>query len=121
MAQPSRVGPIQAAIWTWPSSSAKPHPRPTPIYELVGELQALSSDHEVDGVRLDGADPLLLKKVTEGCELLYGSSRRLQELKLYAFTRYQDYRRFLALERDYVRRKVATRRWRSIPSSSRER
>lgn len=79
-------------------------------YELVGELQALCPDREVDVARLDGADPLLLKKVTERCVLLYGSLRRLQELKLYAFARYQDYRRFLPLEREYVRRKMAARR-----------
>jgi hypothetical protein len=30
----------------------------------------------------------------------------LQELKIYAFKRYQDHRRFLAMERDYVARKL---------------
>ena len=31
----------------------------------------------------------------------------LRDLRLYGFKRYQDHRRFLAMERDYVRRKVA--------------
>jgi predicted nucleotidyltransferase len=75
--------------------------------ELVGQLQALCPGREVDVVRLDGADPLLLKRVTDNCTLLYGPPGRLQELKLYAFKRYQDYRRFLAFEREYVRRRLA--------------
>jgi uncharacterized protein len=79
-------------------------------FDLVAELQALCSEREIDVVRLDGADPLLLKKVTERCVLVYGSPRRLRELKAYAFARYQDYRRFLALEREYVRRTLAARR-----------
>jgi hypothetical protein len=54
---------------------------------------------EVDLAVLDRADPLLLKQVLEGCRLLAGSPRRLAELKMYAFRRYQDHRRFLDLER----------------------
>jgi hypothetical protein len=38
--------------------------------------------------------------------LLHGSPRRLHELKMYAFKRYQDHRRYLAMERDYVARAV---------------
>ncbi len=45
-----------------------------------------------------------LKKIIERCRLLYGSPRRLAELKIYAFKRYQDHRRYLALEREYVQR-----------------
>ena len=56
---------------------------------------------------LNHADPLLLKQVVDGCRLLYGAPRALSELRMYAFKRYQDHRRFLAMERDYVRRKVA--------------
>jgi len=38
--------------------------------------------------------------------LLYGPTRPLHELKIYAFKRYQDHRRFLAMERAYVRDKI---------------
>jgi predicted nucleotidyltransferase len=69
---------------------------------IATELQQLSPDREVDLALLNRADPLLLKKITEHCALLFGSSRALAELKIYAFKRYQDHRRFLALERDYV-------------------
>jgi predicted nucleotidyltransferase len=72
--------------------------------ELAGELQGLFPDREVDLVLIDRADPLFLKKVTERCELLYGSPRRLAELKLYAFRRYQDHRKYLRMEREYVTR-----------------
>jgi predicted nucleotidyltransferase len=85
--------------------------RPAPSFEeladLRHELQSLNSDREVDVAIINHADPLFLKKITEGCRLLYGSPRRLAELKIYAFKRYQDHRRYLALEREYVQRTLA--------------
>ena len=69
---------------------------------LLADLQALIPAREVDVALLNRADPLFLKKITDNCVLLYGSPRRLHELKMYAFKRYQDHRRYLALERDYV-------------------
>lgn len=76
--------------------------------ELLGDLQALLQGREVDLALINGADPLFLKKITERCELLYGSPRALYELKIYAFKRYQDHRRFLAMERAYVKGKIRT-------------
>jgi hypothetical protein len=35
---------------------------------------------------------------------VYGDPRALEELKIYAFKRYQDHRRFFAMERAYVER-----------------
>ncbi|MGH7265050.1 MAG: hypothetical protein ACREMB_09395 [Candidatus Rokuibacteriota bacterium] len=52
---------------------------------------------------------MFLEQVTERCSLLYGSPRQLHELKLYAFRRYQDHRKYLALERDYVTRTLRAR------------
>ena len=74
------------------------------LADLRHELQTLHPDHEVDVAMINRADPLFLKKITERCRLLYGSPRRLAELKIYAFKRYQDHRRYLALEREYVKR-----------------
>ena len=74
--------------------------------ELIADLQALVPDREVDVALINRADPLFLKQITERPDLLYGSLRRLQELKIYAFKRYQDHRRYLALEREYVARKL---------------
>ncbi len=74
--------------------------------QLLEALQQLFPDREVDLVLLNRADPLLLRKITEGCRLVYGSLRELQRLKIYAFKRYQDHRRYLAMERSYVERSL---------------
>jgi predicted nucleotidyltransferase len=74
---------------------------------LAGALQEAFAGRPVDLVVLNHADPLLLKRVTDNARLLYGEAAALRDLKLYAFKRYNDHRRFLAMERDYVRRKVA--------------
>jgi len=71
---------------------------------LLADLQALFPERDVDLALINRADPLFLKKILEGCRLLYGSTRTLQRLAIYAFKRYQDHRRYLAMERDYVRR-----------------
>jgi len=72
--------------------------------ELMHDLQALYPGREVDLALLNRADPLFLKKITEACRLLYGSLREFQRLKIYAFKRYQDHRKYLAMERRYVER-----------------
>jgi predicted nucleotidyltransferase len=77
---------------------------------LIEDLREHFPGREVDLALLDRADPLFLKKVLERCRLLAGSPRRLAELKIYAFKRYQDHRPYLALERAYVDRVVADRR-----------
>jgi predicted nucleotidyltransferase len=76
------------------------------LADLTAELQTLVPDREVDVAVLNHADPLLLKEVTEHCELVYGTQRRLAEFKIYAFKRYQDHRRYLDMERAYVDRAV---------------
>lgn len=74
---------------------------------LIDDLQERFPGRRVDLAILDRADPLFLKKVLENCQLLAGSPRRLAELKIYAFKRYQDHRRYLPLEREYVDRVLA--------------
>lgn len=71
---------------------------------VTHDLHGLFPGREVDVAVLDRADPLFLKQILERCRLLAGSPRRLAELKMYAFKRYQDHRRYLALEREHVRR-----------------
>lgn len=75
--------------------------------DVVADLQALVPGREADVAFLNRADPLFLKQITDRCELLYGSPRRLDALKLYAFKRYQDHRRFLEMEQAFVDRKIA--------------
>ena len=74
---------------------------------LLHELQGLFPDHEVDLAILNHADPLFLRKVTEHCRLLHGLPTDFQRLKLHAFKRYQDHRRYLDLERRYVARALS--------------
>ncbi len=71
---------------------------------LLVDLQRLFPGAELDLAILNHADPLFLKKVTEGCRLVYGSPRLLQRLRLYAFKRYQDHRKYLEMERRFVAR-----------------
>lgn len=84
-----------------------------PDYERLGSLHAdlavAFRGREVDLGILNHADPLFLKKVLEHCRLLAGSARELAELRLYAFRRYQDHRRFLRLEEQHVERFLAAR------------
>ena len=72
------------------------------LAEIHHGLQECFREHEVDLAIINRADPLFLKKIMERCDLLYGSTRDLQQLRIYAFKRYQDHRRFLELERRYV-------------------
>ncbi len=74
------------------------------LAELGDDLHAVIPNRPVDVAIINRADPLFLKKILETGRLLYGSERRFQELKCYAFRRYQDHRKYLRLERDYVRR-----------------
>lgn len=76
---------------------------------LAADLQALAPGCEIDVAVLNRADPLFLKKILEHCVLLHGSPRRLAELQMYAYRRYQDHRRFLQMERDFVSAALADR------------
>ena len=78
--------------------------------ELLQSLQPLFPDRELDLALINHADPLFLKKITDNCELLLGPPERLQALKLYAFKRYQDHRRYFELEREFAERFLATTR-----------
>jgi predicted nucleotidyltransferase len=76
---------------------------------LLGDLQAALPGRALDLGLLNHADPLFLKKVLEAPRLLAGSARELAELRIYAFRRYQDHRRFLRLEQRHVDRFLAAR------------
>ena len=77
------------------------------LAEIRHGLQECFPEQDVDLAIINRADPLFLKKIMERCDLLHGSIRDLQQLRIYAFKRYQDHRRFLELERRYVDEAVA--------------
>ncbi len=76
---------------------------------LVAELRPLFPGRDVDLGVLNRADPLFLRKVLESARLLAGTERALAELRLRAFRRYQDHRRYLAMEAEHVERFLAAR------------
>jgi predicted nucleotidyltransferase len=76
--------------------------------DLYVDLAPLFPGRDVDLALINTADPLFLKKILEHGRLLYGSSRRFAELRVYAYRRYQDHKRFLAVERRYVKRMLET-------------
>ena len=80
------------------------------VPELVVDLQSAFSRDDVDLVHLNHADPLLLQQVVDHGLLLSGAPRRWADVRLYAFKRYQDHRRFLQMEREYVERAIASAR-----------
>lgn len=61
---------------------------------------------DVDLVDLRRADPLLLRQVFRRPVVLFETEGSFARERLRAFHRYEDYRPFLALERDAVRRKL---------------
>lgn len=81
-----------------------PRPNLGTLAELQHELQESIPDQEVDLAIINHADPLFLHEITAACELAYGSPRALENLRLQAFRRFHDHRRFLEMERSYVRR-----------------
>lgn len=70
--------------------------------EIQQSLQSCFPGRDVDVALINRADPLFLKQIMERCRLLYGSIQTFQRLRLHAFKRYQDHRRFLELERRFV-------------------
>lgn len=81
---------------------ARPHLALDEHARLLRDLQRVFPDRELDVAILNRADPLFLKKVLEHCRLLQGSPRDLQRLRLYAFKRYHDHRKYLEMERRFV-------------------
>ena len=69
---------------------------------IQDDLRASFPGRDVDLAMINRADPLFLKQITERCRLLHGPVQTFQRLRLYAFKRYQDHRRFLDLERRFV-------------------
>lgn len=75
--------------------------------DLLRDLQHLFPEQEVDLAVINHADPLFLKRITDDCQVLFGPVERLQRLRIYAFKRYQDHRKFFDMERQYAARFLA--------------
>ena len=75
---------------------------------LLADLEGGFPGRDVDLGLLNHADPLFLKKITEDCQILYGPAERLHRLKIYAFKRFQDHRKYFDMERRYAAKYLAT-------------
>ncbi len=76
--------------------------------DILEDFQRLFLGREVDLALINHADPLFLKKITEDCQILFGCVKQLQELKIYAFKRYQDHRKYFEMERQYAAKHLAS-------------
>jgi predicted nucleotidyltransferase len=76
--------------------------------DLLDDLHQLFPGKEVDLAMINHADPLFLKKIIDDCQILFGSAQRLQRLRIYAFKRYQDHRKYFEMERQYAAKYVAS-------------
>lgn len=97
---------LDLAVFFQPRESSGGERSDYPFFDLMGELQELFPEREVDLVVLNGADPLLLKQITSECRLLSGDLSAFQQFRIYAFQRYQDYRPYLNREAEVVTRHV---------------
>lgn len=70
--------------------------------DLLHALQQIFPHQKIDLSFINRADPLFLKKIVENCQLLFGSPKKLQELKIYAFKRYQDHSPYFKIEEQFV-------------------
>jgi len=66
--------------------------------DVAVDLQKVLHGYEADIVNLNHADPLLLNEVNKGCQLLSGDVTDLQNFRIHAFHRYQDFKPYLELE-----------------------
>lgn len=69
---------------------------------LVCDFEKIFSGRNIDLVLLNRANPLLLKKILENCQIIHGKKKILESLKLYSFHRYCDYQKYFDLERKFV-------------------
>ena len=72
------------------------------LLEVQEEISGLFRGLEVDLSVLNRADPLFMKKIAERCEFLYAEPGEAGAFLLMAFKRYQDHRKYLDMERDFV-------------------
>lgn len=76
--------------------------------DVAVDLQKVLHGYEVDIVNLNRADPLLLNEVNKGCQLLSGDVTDLQNFRIHAFHRYQDFKPYLELEAKFNARRLAS-------------
>ena len=74
------------------------------LLDVTTELQEIFGGLRADVADLRRADPLFLRKIFESGLCLFERPGRFEGARLAALHRYEDYRPFLRVERDCVRR-----------------
>jgi predicted nucleotidyltransferase len=75
--------------------------------ELMGELQGIFPDREVDLAWLHRADPLFAWQIFRHAQLLFGDASEFARYRGYAWRRFVEYAPFFKLEAEAVRRRLA--------------
>lgn len=79
------------------------------LLDLTADLEEVFGGIRADVSDLRRADPLFLRKIFESGVRLFEQPGRFEDARLGALHRYEDYRPFLRLERDCVRRALGLR------------
>jgi len=75
--------------------------------DLDADLEEVFPGREVDLGLINRADPLFLWQIVQKGQLLVGDPRAYADLKMLAYKRYVDHRRFLDMEAQYVRSRLS--------------
>jgi len=70
--------------------------------DLTAELSEIFDDKEIDLSFINMADPLLLSNICKKPLLLYGNIRKLYNLKIYSFKRFEDYKPYFSIESNFL-------------------
>jgi len=72
--------------------------------KLLDDLREIFPEKEIDLAIINNTDPLFLAKILENCQVVFGKKKDLNELKLYSFHQFCDYRKYFNLEEEFARR-----------------
>lgn len=73
---------------------------------MIGKFTEIFKGKKIDLCVINRANPLLLKQINQNCQLFFGKLRDFYNFKIYAFNRYNDYKRFFEMEAKIVREQV---------------
>lgn len=69
---------------------------------LLQRFEKIFPGKKIDLSFINRADPLLLSRICNKPQLLYGSKRDLNKLKMYSFKRYADHQPYFDIESNFV-------------------
>jgi predicted nucleotidyltransferase len=76
------------------------------LLDVQRDLSPIFPGREIDIASVERADPLFMKKIAERLVVLFEEAGESAAFLCLAFKRYQDHRRYLAMESDFASRYV---------------